>query len=652
MARLPSLLSWLALVCAGIACGYAFQRLSEPSATGPIASADRAPGQSTATPATFLSAMAEPVAYRRQLLAFSFLQQLDARELAEAVTLLRQETPVDQPLLTAFLQRLAQLDVQAALELARPESGQDWLAIFEAALPGLLEANPSAVRAWLDQLPRRARRQAENPWLKQAGERDPASAIRWALQASVYPGAVGELFRRLGARQPQEAIALASAWDQRRRVRFDVDVLAGWMTADRAAALAYLQSRASNPKEFEPLLWALDELEPAQALAFLDTLPPSKARQRRREKSLERLANRDLPAAIAWWQAHSEEFPLGALLPLMTRWAEVDPRAALQALLQVQDPDALATLVPRVLQPWLEKDWAAARAWIAGLPHGAIREAALHIYLDSASFGHPVRASEGEPGDPLSDLALIEDDLNPSSNKRRWIGNFLERLAQTNLPAVLAWIESRPGDPDWRSEWQHAVFASAARKSPGATAEAVLALVPPRTERELSQRRELLGMIARTLAERDPLAATRWTARITDQDQLASVQQAIASEWAGRDPAAAYRWALSLPGATAQEGPLLRIAERWLRTDAAATFAALDQLPASTRQLVLPGILSQYASEDPADAALRAARLPAGPERRRVFDEILRQWTQSAPEQARAWARRNQREFTPPDADR
>lgn len=183
-------------------------------------------------------------------------------------------------------------------------------------------------------------------------------------------------------------------------------------------------------------------------------------------------------------------------------------------------------------------------------------------------------------------------------------------------------------------------------------AEAVLALVPPRSESEAAHRRELLGTIADILTAEDPLAATRWLARIADPDQLASVRRTVADEWARRDPAAAYRWALSLPGAAAQEAPLLRVAERWLGTDATATFAALDQPPASTRQLVLPGILSQYASEDPADAALRAARLPAGPERQRVFDEILRRWTETAPEQARAWARRNQREFTPPVADR
>ncbi|MCY4014100.1 MAG: hypothetical protein OXG82_15460 [Gammaproteobacteria bacterium] len=430
-------------------------------------------------------------------------------------------------------------------------------------------------------------------------------------------------------------------------VKLGIAVAIGFL-AGAVAVMSLVSYRADDLGLANVLAGPVDQLAGQRAEAKVRASAPTLATIMRMPSDFEQTAMlyqllRDTDAAtIERLLAEADELRparegFAAKSIIVARYAELDPRAAVQAVMaDGGDP----VLVRSVFAAWGKMDHEAALDSARDLPELTGRHAAMAVLTvaDALSDGQrrsaarafsvlpafereqaraaarqdPAAAwndalathggqAQGDGAQVLWEIAHRWADTDPqealaavlalpsSTRRRTWLDTLAGRWAHNDLDAATTWALAQ----SWSAE-RTRMLASIARVIAADSPREAVAFAGTLTG---EARRSALGSVLDTWAEQDPRAAL---AALDELDELG-------------DRAAKGLWRLQLTHGWARQDP--RAAAYWVVT----------QPPTADRARMLDEPLRRLAATAPRDAILLANRL-RGRERREALSTVLRAW--------------------------
>ncbi len=429
----------------------------------------------------------------------------------------------------------------------------------------------------------------------------------------------------------------------------------------------------------EALLARFAELDPADAALWLvQTYPTEKIEGEWLNVTLNAWMSADANAALAWGRGLpagplrnrvyaelldtlSATDPAGAarriiaegngstldLDTIFAKLAEADLHAACEQASRLS-PDHAAGAVNGIIDTWARTQPDKAYAWVAQIPPGSLRDAAIqHLY------------SVWGQHDPAAAAAWLT--TRAGLELSRYAGEVAGDWAKSDLAAARAWSETLP--PQVRQGVILTVVAAWAEADPRAATEYTAAL--PETERE-----NALPSALSNWAKADLGAALAWTeqqtspkvhaaalptvcgmwsmtdpracvdyltkAPATDTTAREQLTQAL-STWAANSPDAVWQWGQASPDPK-QRGEAMSVALEVLAgSDPAGAAARLGQLPPDVQSEAAQQLAERWTQVDPAAAARWAGALPAGETRMSAAGSVVSAWTQYDAPAAAAW---------------
>ena len=335
-----------------------------PAATGqPRAAPDRAsgaivpdsPGAAPALQAAFEDVLREPPgAARADRLRAAFTRWLLAapdHALAHAALIPAEDR---RQVLTAALAALAQRrpDVFERHAGSLPDAGIDLADVVGA----LAEADPGRALDWV----------RGHPALDRDGR----------LSAAMLPALVPA--------NPAGAAGAVAALRERAAPALIQQVAAAVARSDPAQAYAWVRQVSAGRADVTParLLDAvsvtLAAADPDAAEQFMNRTTDADVRASLLNELAQRKGQDDLGAAWDWLGRYAgDPHYADAAQNLLYRWSWTRPEAVAQILPRVQDAALQADAAVHLTQLWRRKDPAAYEAWLASLPAGPLRTAAL-----------------------------------------------------------------------------------------------------------------------------------------------------------------------------------------------------------------------------------------------------------------------------------
>ncbi len=207
----------------------------------------------------------------------------------------------------------------------------------------------------------------------------------------------------------------------------------------------------------------------------------------------------DIPQMLAMLSKLPVEIQNSLRYSLVPRWAEADPRAAMEFANGVKNSNERQQMILGVLRGWAQRDPLAAVAWIQQLPPGRLRNEAPGAVMRALAEKDPEaalallktgKADRGFSYGPYSELfdtwagndpataAAKAGELKNPQQRQQAYQNIARRWAEKDVPAALAWAKSLPDSRD-RSSALSAVIAAWSATDPKSAAATALAL-PPR----------------------------------------------------------------------------------------------------------------------------------------------------------------------------
>lgn len=610
-------LPWLAPLVVGALAGVAIDRTLRsdpdfpPAATGtgtasnPGASAApaRANGKTDAA-VSFAAALEEKKAYRRRELVGELLPAMTVRQLIEAAESLRKKSNIkrwtDPAAAALVLGRLAQLDPGMALALASVGAAQGDvdMSVLSRVLDVLAETQPATAEAWIRSLPPgSARRNITGMWAALMAKIDPEAALRWIAADRPSTWSYRNIFEQMAETDPLGAVNRAASLptgDQRQRAL--EGALSAWARTDPGSALSWIRNRPLDGTRSALLAQAMAsyaESNPAAAASYALGALDGQERLKACEEVAQKWFKADFAAARAWLQGLPPEIVRACAPNVAAAWGEHDPAGAAAFAWEMEPDNRWNRGLRQVMSEWASRDFTAAKQWVAGLPPGAMRDTALSIMLDDRSWGG---TNAPEPRVAL-DLAMTMG-AGQTDLQRETINRNMQRWARDDFDAAAAWARGLPN------------------QALGA---------------------DLLKTALAEMAGYDPKRAIL-NIGLLPADARADATTRVASAWAFRDPAAAAQWVNSWPSGTDAAEVRRTITGTWLRTNPAAAVAWIQSLPNDVLAAAIsPQTIRQLVSFDPNAALAVATRLPDGEARAQALDSFARSWYQRDPTSAGLW---------------
>ncbi len=344
-------------------------------------------------------------------------------------------------------------------------------------------------------------------------------------------------------------------------------------------------------------------------------------------------------ALLAQSPANDRNAALGAVFQ---RIAGDDPVQAINLVAAVPEAGLKSDLAAKVAAAWIDRDPAAAAAWLAGDGAPLLAPTPLRLLLASAvarwSAFDPAAATRFVAASPLENSADAQE-LRVVS--RDW--------GRKDPGAALAWTQSiPPGDP---------------RKAPATygALEGWTDLAPTQAAGYVGQLafgtgRSYAGEAAAVAArwtEQQPTAAAQWAAGLPDRLARRDALKQVAATWAKVDAPSAARWAAGLP-AGGERGEIWQgIGDFWAETDPAGTESWLSTLPAGgDRDAAVAAYTAKIVAVNPEKALTWAKTLSVEPFATQQIQTLLAAWSRKDAVAARNWAATNQFAPTPLGAGR
>ncbi len=315
-----------------------------------------------------------------------------------------------------------------------------------------------------------------------------------------------------------------------------------------------------------------------------------------------------------------------------SRWAEVDPDAALRFVLSAKQASFRSAALGSLFAGMAKNDPALARAKLAEIEDPSLRRSAQASLLSALAVASPddwvavVRAdpslgNEHSLGSIASEWA-IDDPARaaerlaklPASIQASGVASIAKVWAGKDGPAALAWAQSLT-DPNQKKLALAAVAGGLAAKDQEA-ALASLQSLDPKT------RRTGLASVFETLVDLDFDSALERASALSDPDERTAALN-IVSGGDGEDPFASYvarsrtadqltKLIAKVPSGPAREGLLYQLGNQLGSSKGGEVESMLAGYPPEDRQTLQKGILRRLSEEDPSRALEFSQSLPSG----------------------------------------
>ena len=277
------------------------------------------------------------------------------------------------------------------------------------------------------------------PTLDRLGRSVPVADLGSAmgeLTASEADSPEAMLRERLLARWTRLAPAAASAWvvgidDPAERGEGMLQVAVAWAESDPSAAAGWATSLSNENERFELLLQLAHEAvreEPLRALELAAGLPAGPSRDGLFAQAAGSWATRDPQAAAEWARSLSaeagreralesvavnwagtdgiaaakfalENLPRGdaldrAVVAVVQRWAQSDPRSVAAWIEQLEPEAFQGTAADNLVSNWFARDVPGPATWLESLPPGALRDDCIASYARQLASVKPALAAE------------------------------------------------------------------------------------------------------------------------------------------------------------------------------------------------------------------------------------------------------------------
>ncbi|MDR3456616.1 MAG: TIR domain-containing protein [Verrucomicrobiae bacterium] len=359
-----------------------------------------------------------------------------------------------------------------------------------------------------------------------------------------------------------------------------------WAAKDLAAATSACQQLpdgTAKEKAWEFVLSRRIEADPASAADDVTNLPAGNFRQ----AAIGELCNRwTATNVLAWAQSlPAEAERIAAINQVIANCADKDPQSAVQFTNVLADLSG--TTLGKIATAWSRRDLNATTNWVASLPDGEKKDAALLALAETWVQRDPQGMVTYALGLPAGDT------------QTRYLTAACRQLALRDLPGTVELLQ-----PLADAELRQSILEEAARNCD-----------LPHLEQ----------------------AAKYITAMPADADQKAAIKGLVAN-WTTFDPEAAVNWLVSFPETNAQPEPVQSVIKAWSQREPAAVAQWLAKTPAGTASdgtvsAFLEGAVEQY----PAFAWQWTQSVTDDAKRQKFQLQIARQWMKSDPSAALAW---------------
>ena len=433
-----------------------------------------------------------------------------------------------------------------------------------------------------------------------------------------------------------------------------------------------------------PKMCTLPEAERSLREMIEGTRSPQRWRSIERVCSL--LPPEDMPAALRMVDRVLRGQPEWdeVLTSMAARWAHADPQRAMSSVEDLKgslrapvtlgivralagaDPalarEFLNTLPPSILrdraasclvEAWAAHDLAAAVGWAKELPEGRMKKWAIEGAIDPWCRSDPRGAAtyfEGFPAGSnqyvLGHVASIWAATDPAAASA-WATGLSPRPVRSKvlLGVISTWARN---DPEAASSFLSSLGsglladdrASALARIAGALAESDI-------ERAVSWFQELppeivpddaAFVICMALTDVSPEAAADFVAALPRGDARSHAVADVATELAHGDIGEALAWIEGL-GAEEKSMALEVVARTWSESDARAVVDYARKLPPGpTRDGILEDLVGRFSSSEPEKAAALLKEISAETSRDSAALSLVREWCQFDVSRAAAWA--------------
>jgi hypothetical protein len=424
----------------------------------------------------------------------------------------------------------------------------------------------------------------------------------------------------LASRDPAKAFALEVQYAADKPDFAPHAMIHTWVRRDTDAAIAAISqlSGSAATTANTALLQSLAAIDPAKAWNHAQTLP-------RRTDDI--------------WQ--------DPRYSTLSAWGGVDPMAAMQAALSVDDAEVRSLSVGEIARNWAGSDFPAALSFVTSLTDPGTRAKALAGMASSDGARKPELFSAllefGPVGDhsqahyllkqwaaedPVAAAAAIQQ-LPAGRAFEQAAGEFARGwlAANNSQPSeVIKWAESLPSGAA-RAAAARAVFEELGRKD-ASLAAGFIAAMNPVLQNDASEG------LANSWGDAEPSRAAAWAASLSAEVKE-SILPGIISQWARRTPEQAAEFA-RLHDNT---GHLVSaVAQEWMPYSPEKAGYWVDNLPAGdARDNGLSTVGRIVLNEDPAAAVLWLSRMSSAERREEELLSVCSQWLESDPAAAKAW---------------
>lgn len=266
------------------------------------------------------------------------------------------------------------------------------------------------------------------------------------------------------------------------------------------------------------LQWLRERLESIeredQILAVLDSLSPD-----------------EIPLALNFLE-QTELTPATQELSafLVRRWAGYDPQAAASYVAQLPAGEIRQAALDHAAVGWANRDPTGAAEWAAQLTSAEERERAL------LAVGHERLRTEP------TEAIRMASDLPPDPQRDHMICRAVAEWATLDSPAAIAWAGALPPGALRESALAESLTAWASRDPLSAAALAVGELHSTLVQADA------IGIIVQHWARQDPPAAAEWVAQFPPGDLRSTAITSVAGIWSQKDPEKAESWRQMVKG--------------------------------------------------------------------------------------------------------
>jgi hypothetical protein len=289
----------------------------------------------------------------------------------------RPGSPARNAALAAMLEKLAAVDPERAMALAKAESNLKFReSLTRAALRGWARLSPTNAAAWALALPdANARETALASVFAGLVDADPAQALSLgSLLVQQHPDEAVSFGSRLvdalcDAGDFEAAVQLAAGGDKEQRSFWLAGAYSKWaefQPEQAAAAAAAIADPELRNEALHGIVGGWAEADPAALVQFVTKLPPETDRSSVLSQALQYWVKHDAPAASQWLNHHDPGPEMDEGVAAVATMESVKPDIAVGWADSIVNPNLRSETLAVVLRTWMTQDLTAARQYFEG----------------------------------------------------------------------------------------------------------------------------------------------------------------------------------------------------------------------------------------------------------------------------------------------